>query len=380
MTLLYDIHGYCDPRFQKVKETFAHNFESGFELGASFAVTIEGEYVVDLWGGFRDKEKMRPWERDTITCVYSTTKVMTSLCALILIDRGLLDVDAAVCKYWPEFAQAGKENITVRQVLSHSSGISGLDVPLTVDVMCDWEKVINLIERQKPWWEPGTACGYHMFTFGFLVGELVRRVSGKSIGNFFRDEIALPLNADFFIGLPEEYDARLADLVPPETVLPSPPADPDSVMMKTLFNATLPPAYSSREWRAAEIPSTNGHGNARSAARVGSLLSCGGELDGLRLLSSLTVDRAIEEEISGIDLVMGVPIRWGLGFGLASPLLKYLSPRAFYWAGFGGSWLEMDVDNRMCFSYVMNKLELYPEGDRRMLALRDALFACMKRM
>lgn len=377
MTNSFAIDGKCHPRFQKVKDAFAHNFEAGLELGSSFAVTVDGEYVVDLWGGYADTGKRRLWERDTITCVYSTTKVMTALCVLILIDRGLLYVDSPVCEYWPEFAQAGKEKITVRQVLSHSSGLSGLDVPLTVDVMCDWEKVINLLELQKPWWEPGSACGYHMFTFGFLTGELVRRVSGKSIGNFFHDEIAVPLNADFFIGLPEECDARLTDLVAPQAPLQMPPPDRDSVMMKTLFNCTLAPAYSSREWRAAEIPSTNGHGNARSAARIGSLLACGGKLEGLRILSSEMIDRAIEEQISGIDLVMGVPVRWGLGFGLASPLLKYLSPRAFYWAGFGGSWLEMDADNRMCFSYVMNRLVLDPEGDRRMLALRDTLFACM---
>lgn len=372
-----DIHGYCDQRFSAVKDAFANNFESGLEVGASFSATIDGEYVIDIWGGYSDAAQTIHWERDTITNVYSTTKTMVTLCALVLIDRGQLKIDSLVSDYWPEFAQAGKEKIIVRWLLSHSAGLSGFNVPLSLEDMYDWDKIIRIIEQQEPWWEPGTKSGYHMVTFGYLVGELVRRISGKSIGTFFRDEVAIPLGADFHIGLAEEHDTRVAELIPPPSMEP-PYIEPDSIIGKTLFNTPIIPGYSDRAWRAAEIPSSDGHGNARSLARIGSLLACGGKLDGLHFLSQATIDEAITEQFNDIDIVMGVPIRWGLGFGLANKKLDYLNPRTFYWGGFGGSWLEMDPDSRMCFSYVMNKLELDPNGDKRMIALRNSLLSAMR--
>lgn len=377
MAKSFEIHGYCDQHFLEVKNAFAKNFEAGLEVGASFAVTLHGEYVVDIWGGSSDAAQTIPWRQDTITNVYSTTKVMTVLCALLLIDRGQLGLDSPVADYWPEFAQAGKDKITVRQVLSHSAGLSGFDEPLSLETMYDWKRVARLLEHQKPWWEPGTQSGYHMVTFGYLVGELVRRISGKSIGTFFRDEVAIPLDADFHIGLAQVHDSRVAELVPPPH-MDQPPVEPDSIVAKTLFNTPIIPAYSDRAWRSAEIPSSNGHGNARSAAKVGSLLACRGELNGLRLLSQATIDQAIEEHFNGIDLVLGVPVRWGLGFGLANDKLPCLNSRTFYWGGFGGSWLEMDPDAEMCFSYVMNKLEVDVEGDKRMIALRNALLSTLQ--
>lgn len=377
MTKPVDIHGYCHPRFSIVKDVFSKNFESGSEVGASFAVTIDGEYVVDIWGGYSDAAQTIPWKGDTITNVYSTVKIMTALCALILIDRGQLNVDSPVADYWPEFAQAGKDKIIVRWVLSHSAGLSGFNEPISLETMYDWKRVIQLLERQEPWWKPGTQSGYHMVTFGYLVGELVRRISGKSLGAFFRDEVAIPLGTDFHIGLAQEHDTRVAELVPPPPMSP-PPIEPASIIGRTLFNTPIIPAYSDRAWRAAEIPSSNGHGNARSAARVGSLLACGGKLDGLRLLSRSTINQAIEEQFNGIDIVLGVPVRWGLGFGLANEKLSYLNPRTFYWGGFGGSWLEIDPDAGMCFSYVMNKLEVFLDGDKRMIALRNALLSAMQ--
>ncbi|UZJ36849.1 serine hydrolase domain-containing protein [Prosthecochloris sp. SCSIO W1103] len=377
MAKLVDIQGYCDPRFSAVKEMFTENFESGSEVGASFAVTLGGEYVVDIWGGYSDKAETIPWERDTITNVYSTVKVMTALCALLLIDKGQLNIDSPVADYWPEFAQAGKDKIIVRWLLNHSAGLPGFDEHPTLEDMYDWERITHLLERQKPWWEPGTQSGYHMVTFGYLVGELIRRISGKSIGTFFRDEIATPLGADFHIGLAEKHDARVAELIPPPP-MESPPVEPDSIIGRTLFNSPIIPAFSDRAWRAAEIPSSNGHGNARSLAKVGSLLACQGELKGMRLLSRATIDQAITEQFNGIDLVLGAPVRWGLGFGLANENLTYLNPHAFYWGGFGGSWLEVDPDAGMCFSYVMNKLEVEPGGDKRMLALRSALLSAMQ--
>lgn len=373
----YSVEGHCDPAFAAVREAFAGNFEAGLEVGASCAVTVDGEYVVDLWGGYADAAHTVPWQRNTITNVYSTTKVMTTLCALMLVDRGQLDLDATVACYWPEFAAAGKDRILVRWLFSHSAGLSGFNEPLPLEALYDWERVTLLLENQEPWWEPGTRSGYHMLTFGYLLGELVRRISGKTLGSFFREEVALPLAADFHIGLSEEHDTRVAELIPPPP-MELPPLDPESIAGRTLVSAPIMPAYSDRAWRGAEIPASNGHGNARSAARVGSVLACGGEVDGVRLLSRASIDRALEEQSNDIDLVLGLPIRWGLGFGLASEKLPGLSPRSFYWGGFGGSWLEMDPEARMSFSYVMNKLEVDPAGDKRMLKVRSAVFSAMR--
>jgi CubicO group peptidase (beta-lactamase class C family) len=338
---------------------------------------LDGEYVVDLWAGYSDAARTIPWQEDTITLVYSTTKVMTALCALILVDRGQLDLDSPVSHYWPEFARGGKERVQVRWLLSHSAGLSGFDEPLPVEALYDWNRITDILARQEPWWEPGTRSGYHMITFGYLVGELVRRASGKSLGTFFRNEVALPLGADFHIGLAQEHDPRVADLIPPPT-MKAVSVTPESIAGRTLFNPPIIPAYSDRAWRVSEIPSSNGHGNARSAARIGSLLACGGELAGRRLLSQATIARAIEEQYDDTDLVLGVPLRWGLGFALANGRLPFLNPRTFYWGGFGGSWLEMDPDARMCFSYVMNRLVVDPGGDPRVARLRNALFSCMQ--
>ncbi len=370
------IHGYCDNRFHEVAERFARNFEMGLELGASFAATIDGEYVIDLWGGWANEAGTEPWRRDTITNVYSTTKVMTALCVLILVDRGLLDLDSPVAAHWPKFSQAGKGRIPLRWIMSHCSGLSGFDEPLPVEALYDWERIIRVLERQEPWWEPGTRSGYHSITFGYLLGELVRRVSGKTPGAFFRDEVAIPLGADFHIGLPEEHEGRVAEMTRMSGILPG-QIDPESIAAKTFYNPPLIPGFSDRAWRAAEIPASNGHGNARSVARIGTLLACGGSLEGRFFLSRATVRRALEEQMSGVDLVLGLPIRWGLGFGLANDKAPFLSPRSFYWAGLGGSWVEMDLDTRICFSYVMNKLQHNLAGDPRMYSLREAFFSAL---
>lgn len=371
------IHGTCDSRFQAVKEQFEKNFALGMEVGASLAVTIDGEYVIDLWGGHADAARTSPWERDTITNVYSTTKVMATLCVLILVDRRELDLDSPVARYWPEFAHGGKGGIPVRWLLSHRAGLSGFVEPLPVEALYDWGRIVRILERQEPWWEPGTDSGYHMVTFGYLVGELVRRVSGKSMGAFFRDEVAVPLGADFHIGLPPEHDDRVAQLIPPQP-METPPLEPESIAARTLFNPAILPGFSDRAWRGAEIPSSNGHGNARSVAGVGSLLACGGVLDGRCVLSESTIRQAVEEQSCQVDLVLGLPIRWGLGFALANENLPFLSAHSFYWGGFGGSWLEMDLDARSSFAYVMNKLEIHPGIDPRLMGVRDAFICAMK--
>jgi len=375
-----EVQGYCDERFEPVKEAFLKNFEEELEVGASLAVTLDGKFVIDIWAGYADASKTIPWERDTIVNVYSTTKVMTVLCTLMCVDRGLLDLDAPVAKYWPEFAQAGKEKIPVRYILSHTSGLSGFEKKIRAKTLYDWDRVVNILAEQKPWWEPGTKSGYHSLTHGYLLGELVRRVTGKSLGTFFREEVAIPLNVDFHIGFLEEYDSRVGELIPPEFDVNELAAYmvPGSIAMKTLANPTLTAKEPlTRAWRAAEIPAANGHGNARSVAKIGAALACGGELDGVRLLSSNIIDKALEEQIYDTDLVLLYPVRFGLGFGLNSKEMSQRlgpNPRKFYWYGFGGSVAIMDPDAKTSFAYVMNKMVMNPglPSDPRTERLGDA--------
>lgn len=378
-----EIHGHCDQRFSSVKEAFARNFESGEDIGASFAATIDGKFVVDIWGGYADAAQTRPWERDTIVNVYSTTKAMTALCALMLVDRGLLDLDAPVARYWPEFAQAGKENLPVRYLLSHQAGLAGFTEPIPPEALYDWERIISLLAAQKPWWEPGKHSGYHSLTFGYLVGEVVRRITNKTLGTFFREEVAIPLKADFHIGLPEEHDSRVAELIPPPVLKPGDPdyvdIAPDSITGKTFGNPVMSAERSKeRAWRAAEIPAANGHGNARSVARVAAALACVGELDGVRLLTLPTIEKAIEEQCYGPDLALGMPIRWGLGYGLTSKEFPIgPNPRTFFWGGWGGSLIVVDLDARLSFAYVMNKMRSGLTGDPRSAGPAMALYTAL---
>ncbi|GAG63191.1 unnamed protein product [marine sediment metagenome] len=275
------IHGFCDDKFSAVKEAFAKNFEIDGDIGASFAATLNGKFVIDLWGGYADKDKSRPWEENTIVNVYSTTKVMTIICALMLVDRGQLDLDAPVANYWPEFAQNGKEKILVRQIFSHSSGLAGWEEKIKTEDLYNWDKVVNLLAAQKPWWEPGTKSGYHAITHGYLLGELVRRITGKTLGTFFKEEVSGPLNADFHIGFGQEHDNRAADMIPAPVLQKGDPGyveiDPNSTFSRVFSNPLLTPGHTeTREWRAAEIPAAGGFGNARSVARVASAIACGG--------------------------------------------------------------------------------------------------------
>jgi leucyl aminopeptidase/CubicO group peptidase (beta-lactamase class C family) len=267
-----------DTRFEAMRDVLQRNLDSGADLGASVAVAVDGELVVDLWGGWTDAEHTRPWEADTIVNVWSTTKTMMALSALVLVDRGELDPDQRVAHYWPEFAQQGKGDIEVRHLLGHTSGVSGWEQPVTVDDLYDWEKSTSMLAAQAPWWEPGTTSGYHALNQGHLVGEVIRRITGKQLGSFFADEIAGPVGADFHIGLdPAEFD-RVSPILPPPP-LPIDPAtiDPASVMVKT-FSGPAPEATvcHTSEWRQADIGAANGHGNARSVARIQSAITNGG--------------------------------------------------------------------------------------------------------
>ena len=373
-----EIEGFCEERFKSVKEVFQSNFDDNLEVGASFAVTLNGKHVVDLWGGYANAAKTKQWEKNTIVNVFSTTKVMTALCIHILVDRGLLDLDVPVAKYWPEFAQAGKENLPVRYLLSHTSGLAGWDKTLRTKKLYKWDLMVELLAAQKPWWEPGTKSGYHTITFGYLLGELIRRITKKSVGAFFREEIAKPLGADFYIGLPEEHDIRVADLIapPPIDLSTFGDIDPKSVAMRSLTNPIIDiQETKTREWRNAEIPAANGHGNARSVSRITAALACGGELDGIHLLSEKSIKRSIEEQSYSTDLVLNLPIRFGLGWGLQSKEVPIGSnPNVFWWGGFGGSVIAVDLDAKMSFSYVMNKMVSTLIGDPRSGKLIKALY------
>jgi CubicO group peptidase (beta-lactamase class C family) len=375
------VEGACDPRFARVREAFAASFAAGREVGASFAATVDGALVVDLWGGFADAARTRPWTRDTIVNVFSTTKAPAALCAHVLADRGLLDLDAPVARLWPEFAQGGKEAIRVRDVLSHRAGLAALRAPLPSEALFDWRRMTDPLAAESPWWEPATASGYHALTFGHLMGELVRRASGRSLGRFLREEIAGPLGADFALGAPASEDAHVADLVPPapeELAAAGAGAaiDPESLLGKVMGNPPIHPGLAlTRAWRDAEIPAANGHGNARSVARILAPLACGGTLGRIRLLGADALARAVTEEWSGTDLVLGIPMRWGLGFMLASETLPLgPNPRCFGHGGWGGSLGVADLDARVSWSYVMNKMSPGTTGDTRALGLVGALY------
>ncbi|MFP8878204.1 MAG: serine hydrolase domain-containing protein, partial [Myxococcota bacterium] len=315
MTDPIEIRGDCDARFAAVREAFGKNFEQGVEVGASFSAVVGGACVVDLWAGHADAEKTRPWERDTIVNVFSTTKMMAALSTLLLVDRGQLDLDAPVASLWPEFSQQGKDEIPVRQLLSHTSGLPGWDTPISIETLFDWDQAVSLLAAQKPWWKPGTQSGYHAITHGFLLGEVVRRACGDTIGGFFREQIAEPLGADFHIGTAAEHDARIGELIPPGAQAGAENSDPGSIAARAIGNPALTGDVANRlEWRRAEIPAANGHGNARSVARVAGAVADRGS----PLLSEATLAKAIEEQHYATDLVLGVPIRWGLGFGLTS--------------------------------------------------------------
>jgi CubicO group peptidase (beta-lactamase class C family) len=363
-----EINGFCDDAFSGVRDAFVGNFEAGNELGASVAVTHHGEPVVDLWAGDAD-EHGRPWLEDTIVNVYSTTKTMTFTCVLMLADRGLVDFDEPVATYWPEFAANGKDCVLLRHVMSHNAGLSGFDPAITATDLYDWDGICTGLAAQAPWWEPGTGSGYHLVTQGYLLGEVVRRVSGKSVGTFFRDEVAGPLGADFFIGLPASEDARVADLVPPdfEQMAASLPTAETSIATRSVLSCVLDATEPrTRAWRGAEIPAAGGTGNARSVARVHSALACGGTVDGVRLMSPETVEQVLVEQSNGTDKVLGVPMRFGMGFGLMSELIPLSpNPRSFFWGGWGGSIAVIDLDAELSVAYVMNKMGNGMAGDVR---------------
>lgn len=378
-----EVSGDCDPRFAAVKDAFAANFENSGDVGASVAVTLHGDLVVDIWGGHQDVARTVPWERDTIINVWSTTKTMTCLSALVLASRSLLDVDAPVARYWPEFAAAGKGDVLVRHLLSHTAGLPAWDIRLEGSDLYEWDRVTSLLAEQPTWWAPGWKSGYHAVSQGNLVGEVVRRIDGRTVGRFFAEEIADPLGADFHIGLGSEHDHRVAP------VIPAPPltfgsADGDVVPAKASipYRAANPRLVAEQSWeipwRRAEIPAAGGHGNARAVALAQSVVSAGGSARGVDLLSKDVIGRIFDVQAAGRDLVLGIGVTFGVGYGLNSPRNPIApNPRVCYWGGWGGSLVVNDVDTGMTVAYVMNRMGHGTVGDDRAHAILRAAYASL---
>ncbi|KAF7519264.1 hypothetical protein PCG10_010126 [Penicillium crustosum] len=350
--------GLCDPAFDRVRELFEQRLASGEEVGASICVNIDGKNALDIWGGHVDAAKTRPWEEDTLIVVFSCSKVATALAALILIDRGLLDVEERVSKYWPEFAANGKEDTKVWHILSHSSGVPHWEWRIPLESIYDTKTSTEMLAAQAPWYKAGEASAYQMVNHGHLVGELVRRISGKSLKQFIADEIAGPLGADFGLGVAEKDWPRTADIIPGAPT-PFPPIDPQSVAGKALPNLIVNPECSQTPgFRGAGVGASNGFSNARALARIGSIVSLQGTVDGKQYLGLKTIDQMLQERVSGVDQMLLLNIRFGLGVGLPVPETVTFIPEGniCFWGGWGGSMVVMDLDRRMTIAYTMNKM------------------------
>ncbi|MHC9295591.1 serine hydrolase domain-containing protein [Mycobacterium sp. LTG2003] len=356
------IKGHCDPRFAAVRDALAEAVSAGEELGAAIALDVDGECVIDIWGGHADRAKQREWTEDTIVNVFSCTKTLTALAALMVIDRGALDPYAPVARYWPEFAENGKQDVEVRHLLAHTSGVSGWDAPFSIEDLYDWQKATAQLARQAPWWPPGSASGYHAVNYGHLIGEVVRRVTGKSLKQFVREEIAEPLGADIQIGARADDDHRIAELIPPPPLPVALDVLPEEHPARKTFSTPMPPdangaaVAETTAWRRADIGAANGHGNARSLAQALSPISLGGRRDGTQVLTQDTIDLIFEEQSNGLDQVLMIPLRFGMGFGLPEPASVPAIPdeKVCFWGGWGGSMVVMNPDRRATLAYVMN--------------------------
>ena len=365
------VQGTSDARFAKVRDLFQSFLDSGAELGASLCVNLGGTTVMDIWGGYADAARTRPWEEDTITCIWSSSKTVTALAVLVCIDRGLLDPAEKVAKYWPEFGANGKANVEVRHLLSHAAGLSGWQEAVTVEDACDLEKSSKLLEQQAPWWEPGTAIGYHALTMRTLLAELVRRVTGIPFKDFVAKELAGPANADFQYGAKKEDWQRIAQIIPPPAPKPGDPVpemfkDPSSIGFRTLaINPGMPAEGANSDlWRGSVLPAANGFSNARALVRLLSPLSLQDE----RVLSSKTREQIFVTQQHGTDLVTGMHVKFGLGFGLSAPGTPFENlpeGKVASWGGWGGSQVIVDVENGLTIAYVMNKMENAGLGQKR---------------
>ena len=367
------INGFCDPKFLKIKDAYERYFINGKDVGSSLGITFKGELVVYLWGGFKDKDQKIHWEEDTIVNVWSSTKNMASLSIYILAERGLLNFHDPVSKHWPEFSKKGKQDILISHIMSHSSGLSGWKEPIEYTDFYNWDKVCNLLADQEPFWEPGKAVGYHAITIGYLVGELVKRVSGKTIGKFFEDEIAGPLKSDFHIGLKEKDFSRVAEIFMPGAITSGDlfeNEDSESDVQKAQLNPSIDPLYALEDdWRKSEIPAAGGHGNGKSLAECMALVANNGEFNNRKILSKENLDNIFLEQILGIDLVFNKLTRWGIGFALPvknnSWMGYFNNEQTCYWTGWGGSLSIADRKNNSSLGYSPIKMEEDVFGEER---------------
>jgi CubicO group peptidase (beta-lactamase class C family) len=379
------VRGTFDERFRAVRDVLERLLKTGADVGASAAVFIDGEPVVDIWGGYFDEARTRPWERDTIVNNFSTTKTMTALAVLALADRGVVDFNAPVSKYWPEFAAEGKGEIEVRHLLGHTAGLPGWTEPVTLADILDREKATTLLARQAPWWKDRTVSGYHPITYGPLIGEVIRRTTGRTLKQFFAEEIAGPIGADYYIGAPPECDHRVSLMI--ASAPPRERSGDGTIIERAFFNPYVFPADSGTiAWRRGELGGSNGHGNARSVAQVQQILACGGTLRGKRVLSTAGCERVLDLQAECVDLVCGYGVRWGLGYGVGGSGFSALYGKRFdgrriaFWGGSGGSFVLNDLDRRVTVAYVMNRHVESHDTDRRSVditcAAFDALAAC----
>lgn len=377
------VNGHVEPGYEAVREAFARNFELHEEVGASFCLYRDGKPVVDLWGGVADKATGREWDQDAVALVYSTTKGAAAVCLHLLVQRGQISLDEPVATYWPEFAAAGKGSVTVRQAAAHRTGIAPIPEGLTLQDLLSWDPVVSALAAATPTWEPGTAHGYHALSYGWIVGEIVRRVTGQSIGEFFAAEVASPLGLDFWIGLPEEIEPRVAvlDFAPPAdlSALPEEQRDeilklvgPGSLFWQAAGRGLIEQSdYNSRAMRAAEVPGAGGVGTARSLARM--YAATIGEVDGVRLLEPATVDAARTVVSEGTDSVLGMPTRFGAGFMVPGGSFVLYDEHSYGHYGAGGSVALASPEAGLAFGYVPNRMTSSLIGDPRTLALFEAV-------
>jgi CubicO group peptidase (beta-lactamase class C family) len=379
-------HGDVAAGYEPVAVAFEQNFSERGELGAAFAAYVDGELVVDLWGGVADRETRAPWRRDTLQLIYSGTKGLVAVCLLVLIERGGLDLDAPVCRYWPEFAAQGKDTVLVRHVVSHQAGLPGVRTPIDEADILDPRRMAALLAAERPFWPPGERVCYHPLTFGWLCGELVRRVDGRRVGRFFAEEIAEPLGLDAWIGLPDEHEPRVSRVslganwaTAAAHLDPVGAADPlvAAVWHNPAGRFREPLAANRRDYHAAEIAAGNGIATARSIARLYGCLARGGEIDGTRLLSDRTLRLGRACLASGPDALMPWPWAFGVGFNLQTELRALgRPPAAFGHGGTGGSLHGAWPQQRVGFSYAMNELRDPP--DARAPTLLEALHDCLR--
>jgi CubicO group peptidase (beta-lactamase class C family) len=370
------IHGVCPPRFDAVREAFTRNFDDDGELGARFSLAVEGEIVVDLWSGWADRARTRAFAADTLTPVFSTTKAVTALMLARAVDAGRLDYDKPVADGWPEFAQAGKVQVTVGEALSHQAGLPGFAEPMQAAEWFDWETVATRLAAMTPMWPPGTASGYHPATWGYLAGEMFRRSEGRTVGQALAEDVTGPFGLDLHIGLAEADDARCAEMVRP-SALPDlgELTEPRRVAFMTKWAS--PAGRSTADWRRAEIPSVNGHATAPALARLMAVVACDGRLDGRTVLSHSAAEALRRQRVSGDDLVLPFRLSWGAGLLRNDPAQGFFGPgeRTVGHYGWGGSCAFADPERRLSGAYVMNKQSNRLVGDPRAVRLIEAAYA-----